>query len=257
MSVSMSMSCSQSNNNLHELSLAEKERKGYNNKIDLITNRIKNLQQKQRELDLRIKTMKHIEHQNYNFKQFKKEMNDELQSEKRNQNANLKVKQAHVQQCKLHRSESMKNSLYKHQHHKQQQFNESRAEHVFTATMLSQYNNHQYNVNKCKIAKEKLNRMKTKAEKEKQKAYIADQLNQLYKYKIEKEKHETSKLKNELLELEKYEEKCMQQLHQTQLYKNQMDNKSFNNKINPLKHSLTPTYKRNKSFTSNHKVIHK
>ena len=251
MSVSIpAVSCSQSAN-LHELSLAEKERKGYNTKIDLITNRIKNLQQKQRELDLRIKAMKHIENQNYNFQQFKRGITDELQTEKRNQNATLKEKQAHVQKCKLHRSESMKSSLNKHQHQKQQQFNESRAEHVFTVSMLSQYNNHQYNVNKCKIAKEKLNRMKTKAEKEKQRAYITDQLNQLYKYKIDKEKHETSKLKNELQELEKYEEKCMQQLHQTQLYKSQMD-KSFNSK-----HSLTPTYKRNKSFTSKPKVVRK
>jgi hypothetical protein len=38
--------------------------------------------------------------------------------------------------------------------------------------------------------------------------------------------------------------KHTQQLHQTQLYKNQIDNN---------KRPLTPTYKRNKSFTPNHK----
>lgn len=241
---------SPSGTKFHELSLAEKERKGYNNKIDLINTRIKNLQQKQRELDLRIKTMKYKEQQNQNFRQFKKENNSDLQKHKSKQNLDLKQKQAYVQKCKMHRSESMKNSLIKHHSLKQKQFNESRTEHIFTSTMLSQYNNHQYNVNKCKIAKEKLDRMKNKAEKEKQKAFYNEQLNQFYKHKIEKEKNETSKLKNELQELEKYEEKCMQLLHQTQLCKNQMDkkySKSFN--------LFSPINKKNKSFTPSQKAI--
>lgn len=223
-----------------ELTSAEREKKLYNQKLQIMNNRLKNLKQKQYELDLKIKTMKKFEQNRENFQNFKEKNKMELNFYERKKKKSMEAKKEIVKREKLNRSESMKNALQKFKEHKQMKFNESKAEHLFTASMLTQYNSHNYNLNKCKYVKQKLNQVKSQTEKERRRASLNEQIKKMYQQKIEKEKNETSKLKSELEELEKYEEKYLKDLNQTLLYKNEMtrnynkrlwDNNNDKNKI--------------------------
>lgn len=213
-----------------ELTSAEREKKLYNQKLQIMNNRLKNLKQKQYELDLKIKTMKKFEQNRENFQNFKEKNKMELNFYKYKKEKNMETKKEIVKREKLNRSESMKNALQKFKELKQMKFNESKAEHLFTASMLTQYNSHNYNLNKCKYVKQKLSQVKSQTEKERRRASLNEQLKQMYEHKIEKEKNETSKLKSELDELEKYEEKCLKDLNQTLLYKNEMT-RNYNKRL--------------------------
>ena len=57
----MSTQRTPSNKKFRELTSAEKEKKLYYQKLQIMNNRLKNLKQKQTELDVKIKTMKKYE----------------------------------------------------------------------------------------------------------------------------------------------------------------------------------------------------
>ena len=106
-----------------------------------------------------------------------------------------------------------------------QKFIETKAEHLFTVSMLTQYNAHNYNLKKCKCIQQKLSKVKSDTNSEKKKLALNEKQNLLHSHKIEREKTETTKLKMELSELEKYED-----LKKTTVFKNQLV-KQFNRRL--------------------------
>ena len=205
-----------------EFASIEKEKKNFNQKIQLMNNRIKSIQQKQNEINLKISTMKNIEKHKESFQSFKEKNKSELIKSKKYSEKILQKKKEIVQKDKIQRSESLKKSRLINQQKKQRQFNESRTEQLFTKSMLSQYNTHKYNLNKCKVVKEKLNQVKYQTEKEKIKTKTHEKLIKVYQRKIDIEREETQKLKNKIEALEKFEEQCISRLNQTMMYKNEV-----------------------------------
>ena len=226
----MSTQRTPSNKKFRELTSAEKEKKLYYQKLQIMNNRLKNLKQKQTELDVKIKTMKKYEQNRENFQTFKETNQREVNKVKSKNEKFQQIKKNFVQKEKLYRSASLKNALEKVHKEKVQKFNESKAEQMFTASMVTQYNSHNYNLKKCKYVKQKLNQVKYQTEKERKKAALNEQLKKMYEQKIKKEKNETSKLKAELEELEKFEEKCLKSLNQTMIYKNEMT-RNYNKRL--------------------------
>ena len=127
-----------------------------------------------------------------------------------------------VKKEKVNRSENLKCSMKKIQEEKKQKFIETKAEHLFTVSMLTQY--------KCKCIQQKLSKVKSDTNSEKKKLALNEKQNLLYSHKIEREKTEATKLKMELSELEKYEERYLKDLKKTTVFKNQLV-KQFNRRL--------------------------
>ena len=118
-----------------------------------------------------------------------------------------------VKKEKVNRSENLKCSMKKIQEAKKQKFIETKAEHLFTVSMLTQYNAHNYNLKKCKCIQQKLSKVKSDTNSEKKKLAINEKQKLIYDNKLKKEKNETSKLKMELTQLEKSEERYLKDLN--------------------------------------------
>ena len=103
--------------------------------------------------------------------------------------------------------------MKKNQEEKKQKFIETKAEHLFTVSMLTQYNAHNYNLKKCKCIQQKLSKVKSDTNSEKKKLAINEKQKLIYDNKLKKEKNETSKLKMELTQLEKSEERYLKDLN--------------------------------------------
>ena len=115
-----------------------------------------------------------------------------------------------VKKEKVNRSENLKCSMKKIQEEKKQKFIETKAEHLFTVSMLTQYNAHNYNLKKCKCIQQKLSKVKSDTNSENKKLALNEKQN--------------------LSELEKYEERYLKDLKKTTVFKNQLV-KQFNRRL--------------------------
>lgn len=192
-----------------ELGSLEREKKTYLQKVDIMNNRLKNLKQKQFELGLKIQTTKQYENNRQSFQKFKETNQRELMYIRHKEEMNIKNQRDII----MNRSESLKCSMKKNQEEKKQKFIETKAEHLFTVSMLTQYNAHNYNLKKCKCIQQKLSKVKSDTNSEKKKLAINEKQKLIYDNKLKKEKNETSKLKMELTQLEKSEERYLKDLN--------------------------------------------
>ena len=193
-----------------ELGSVEREKKNYLQKVDIMNNRLKNLKQKQCELALKIQTMKKYENNRQSFQKFKETNQRELMYIRHKEEIDKKNQRDIVKKEKVNRSENLKCSMKKIQEEKKQKFIETKAEHLFTVSMLTQYNAHNYNLKKCKCIQQKLSKVKSDTNSEKKKLAL--------------------KLKMELSELEKYEERYLKDLKKTTVFKSQLV-KQFNRRL--------------------------
>ena len=172
--------------------------------------------------------MKKYENNRQSFQKFKETNQRELMYIRHKEEIDKKNQRDIVKKEKVNRSENLKCSMKKIQEEKKQKFIETKAEHLFTVSMLTQYNAHNYNLKKC--IQQKLSKVKSDTNSEKKKLALNEKQNLLYSHKIEREKTETTKLKMELSELEKYEERYLKDLKKTTVFKNQLV-KQFNRRL--------------------------
>lgn len=211
-----------SDNKYKELNDVERENKEYHFKVTQMNNRIKKLKMQQDELNKRINTLETIENQKKEIVKFKQMIQNEKTESKINTGKMIEVKRSKVAKDKESRSQSIQLSRAKYYTRKQQQFDKSRAEHLVSSSMLTQYFSHKANLNKYKIVKAKMSQIKYKADKEKQKADEADKKNEILQNRIQSERDKAIKLKKELSKLEKYEAECLNQLNMTMNTKNEL-----------------------------------
>ena len=154
--------------------------------------------------------MKKYENNRQSFQKFKETNQRELMYIRHKEEIDKKNQRDIVKKEKVNRSENLKCSMKKIQEEKKQKFIETKAEHLFTVSMLTQYNAHNYNLKKCKCIQQKLSKVKSDTNSEKKKLAL--------------------KLKMELSELEKYEELYLKDLKKTTVFKKQLV-KQFNRRL--------------------------
>lgn len=207
-----------------DLSQKEKEKKIYQNRIEIMNNRLKNIRQKQRELSIKIKSLNAIKKNQKNYRELKEEIQKGIDETNVRKEEEIKNRQRSILNEKIVRSQSAIDIQKNLDVKRQKILDETKLNKMMTSSIVEQNKTFQINDNKCKYIKEKAKDMKskTKREKEKKKKEEEKQVQKSQKF-IEKNK-EIDKLKDELNVLVEKEENLIESFKNTIVMQNKIKN---------------------------------
>lgn len=200
---------------LLELVMTEKERKRYQDRVQKLHIRLKNIKQKESEYAVKISAMRQVQKNKKYYIDYKEKMQKQIINQKLKMSQEKEMKRQSALNDKLCRSQSMIEIKEKMKKINEKISNESKANKIMNDTMFEQFKSYQVNEKKCQILNAKMERSNflSKFEKYKKDCYIKKQNN--YQKKLKNEQFEIEKLKNTLNALEEKESQMLKKLGET------------------------------------------
>lgn len=192
-----------------------KERKEYEDKINLLNNRIKKLKDQEDEMKKKAIRMKSAVEREIKIKSEKMELKKEINKTKKEMTKKAEKQKKQVLNEKQKRVEKLEKTKLDVLSKNKKQFDLARNDKLLIDSMLTQFNTHVSNVNNYRYVKAKQESIESKAQRFKKQTEREEQNKINFETKIEKESVGKELLKRKLRELEEVEEQCMQSLKKT------------------------------------------